>query len=241
MEKKITKVEIRRQAIARWWSRGPWPCVLLAIDPGTSAGASLARSTPTGISLIWSEQVDTYERDTVEDIVTRAVDYAEDSGLPLVAMLEDWGAGGPRGLSQWIGLGETRGVWKRHLLIAASESKALTKSRIVKVTQSRWRSRVIDATGVPGGKVHPKTGDLVWRKFNTDEWKVQARQTASDYFLDTFIPMQEDAAESACMLIYGSRSDEVLKVLGSSHLKKHGMNPETFEPLEKLIKGSKRK
>lgn len=235
---KITKAEARRRALAAWWARGPWPCVLLAVDPGEAAGASLGVSRPTGLRLKWSTPVDTYARGTVEAVVERAVEDAEAEGLPLVAMLEDWGAGGPRGLAQWIGLGEARGIWRRWLNIHARESDALALSRITKVVQSRWRSRVIEATGVPEGKVDPDSGVLMWRAFTAAEWKVEARRAAMDYFLDTHVPVQEDAAESACMLIYGARSDEVMKALAPGHLKRHGLG--VPEALEETIRGSKR-
>lgn len=233
MAETISKAEARRRALAAWWERGPWPAVILTIDPGESAGATIGHSKPGGLVMEWSTQVDTWKRGTVEEVVRHAVADAEELDLPLVAVLEDWGAGGPRGLAQWIGLGEARGVWRRWLTIAARESEALTLSRIVKAPQSRWRGRVIPETGA-------REGDGRWRPFTPDEWKAAARRAAMDYFLDTEIPIQEDAAESACMLVYAARSDEVLKALGKRHLKKWGISPQHMEPLEKTIRGSKR-
>lgn len=237
----MNKAAARREALALWWERGPWPAAFLTVDPGESAGASLGVGRPGhGLALRWSEPVETYARGTVEAVVDRAVQDAGAEGLPLVAFLEDWGAGGPRGLAQWIGLGEARGIWRRWLTIAARESDVLALSRIVKVPQSRWRGRVIPETGVPEGKVDPKTGVLKWRPFTPAEWKAAARRAALDYFLDADIPIQEDAAESACMLIYAGRSDEALKALGKRHLKRWGIPDSHMEPLEKTIRGSKR-
>jgi hypothetical protein len=237
----VTLAAQRRAALATWWERGPWPATVLTVDPGASSGASISTATPsTGVELIESRHVDTWARGEVEAVVDLAVEVSLSTGLPLVAVLEDWGAGGPLGLAQWLGLAEARGVWRRALIIAARETEALTLGRILKVTQSRWRSRAIEETGVPDGALDQKTGLPKWRKFNPDEWKEVARRAALEYFLTADIPIQPDAAESATMLIYAARSDEVLKSLGKRHLKRWGIPDHHLVMLEPTIRGSKR-
>lgn len=223
----VTKAEQRRQALAAWWDRRPWPCYILTCDPGIRAGATLIESRPYGIDIVFSRGVDTYTRE-VEKVFEDALTAIAGNELPVVVVLEDWGRGGPMGIQQWIGLGEQRGAWRRLAVIEAAESPhRFSTKRIVKVTQSRWRSRVIEETGVtpPGGK---------WRKFNPDEWKKIAHQTARGVFPDGYVPEDPDAAESAMIAYYAARSDEVGKVLGVRYLKSHGY---MFEPLEPLIKG----
>lgn len=227
----MSKAQARRDAIATWWDRGPYPMVALAVDPGEAAGAAIGVCGPGDIDLRHAAPVETYTRNAVEYVVQKAVDIATVEGLPLVAFLEDWGAGGPRGLSQWIGLGEARGPWRRQLIIAAREHNVLTLSRIQKVTQNRWRSRVIEETGAR----ELVAGKEKWRPFTPAEWKTAARSTAMDYFMDHPEPPGEDAAEATCQLVYAARSDEALKALGKRYLKKAGIPAEHMVPLEKII------
>lgn len=229
---KLTKAEARRRAIAAWWARAPWPCVILAIDPGAAAGATILICGPGGIEVYLSEAIDLYDPHPVlESIVKRACDVARNRSLPLVGVLEDWGRGGPRGLAQWIGLGEARGPWRRALVMRTKEAiPVITRGRIVLASQNRWRSLVIPATGNVDD-----TG--VWSSFGPEGWKRAAKEAASDLFLDAYIP-PEDAAESACMGAFAARCDAVGKALGMRHLARHGM---TFEPLEPLIFGERKR
>lgn len=215
--KKVPKTELRRRAIAAWWSRVPWPCVILSVDPGAAAGASIIVSGAGGLKLYACEAVDLYDpHPVIESVVKRACDCARHYSLPLVGVLEDWGRGGPRGLAQWIGLGEARGPWRRALIQRTKEAiPAITMPRIILARQTRWRSMVIPETGRinAAGK---------WEPFGPDGWKAIAKATASDYFLESYVP-PEDAAESACMGAYAARSDAVGKALGSRHLKHFGL------------------
>lgn len=215
---KVNKAAARRDATAKWNDRTPWPCVILSVDPGAAAGASIIASGAGGLNLLLCEAVD-IDTTRVEEIIEQAQHLANVRGLPLVAVLEDWGAGGPRGLSQWIGLGEARGPWRRWL-------RMRTNAKIVLARQGRWRSMVIPETGRTNaaGK---------WEPFGPDGWKDIAKTTAVDHFVEAYVPPL-DAAESACMGVFAARSDVVGKVLTKTHLKRHGL---TFEPLEPTIFG----
>lgn len=217
----MTKVQDKRDALAKWWDRNPWPCLIMSCDPGKHSGVTLIRCGPGGIQVLFCRAVDTYSSQ-VEGAVDEAIDAGIRLGLPVVVILEDWGKGGPMGIQQWIGLGEQRGAWRRAVILSGIKT-----SHIKLVTQSRWRSRVLDRTGVI-------EGGQPWRRFTPGEWKQEAHTTARDAMLDGYIPNSPDASESACMAYYGARSDEVGDALGVRYLKQNGY---TFEPLERAITG----
>ena len=165
----------------------------------------------------------------LEELVDLAASYADSEELPLVAVFEDWGKGGPRGLSQWIGLGEARGPWRRAFRRLAIRSSVLTKrASSVLVTQSRWRSRMIEETGA-------RDAENKWIAFDTAGWKAAALRAARIHHFSAHVPPL-DAAEAACGAAYAVRSDEVAKVLGKRHLARHGL---TFELLEPAIAGKR--
>jgi hypothetical protein len=226
--KKVSKAELRRRALAAWWARTPWPCVLMTADPGAAAGGSIIVSGTGGLELVRCEAIDLYDSEPlIENFVEHACDVASSRKLPLVGVLEDWGRGGPRGLAQWIGLGEARGPWRRALIQRTKEYEpVITMPRILLARQTRWRSMVIPETGRinAAGK---------WEPFGPDGWKAIAKETAGDHFLESYVP-PEDAAESACMGVYAARCDKVGAALGKLHLKRHGL---VYAPLEPAIFG----
>lgn len=222
-----SKAAARRLEIERWWRRRFWPCVMLTVDPGSEAGAALVRLDPWEIHFVEVTAVSILSRD-IERLVQAGIDLAAQWGVPFVLALESWGAGGNRGLSQWLGLGEARGAWRRAYLMALEElpeDKAQMKSgtakifkpRIIHAAQTRWRSKAIDATG--------KTTNGKWERFDSDGWKEAAKAQA----LETFglVIESPDAAEAAMMVRYFARSDELGKVLPKSHLVRFGL---TFPP-----------
>lgn len=208
-----SKAQTRRDALAAWWDRKPWPCIICAADPGAESGYCVLKSTGTGIDVLDCGTVaDVFTTEDVRRVVLETNNAAFAHKLPVVYVLEDWGSGGPLGINQWVGLGEARGVWRHYITLEHSE--AFEKSpKIVKVTQSRWRSRVVEETGRvdANGK---------WHRFSPDDWKGAALRAAKQHFIDTHIPPL-DAAEAACIGYYAARSDEVMKALGIRHLRKH--------------------
>ncbi len=223
-----SKAQVRRDALAAWWDRPTWPCVILSVDPGREAGAAVYRSWPFGLMLERALEVDTYT-DTLEDTVHWAAGLAGKHNLPMVTVLEDWGAGGHRGLAQWIGLGEQRGPWRRAAIMAAEYHPMVTKGRIALVPQTRWRSRVIEETGYrdEDDKFHP---------FDADGWKAVAVHTAPNLVVDGYVPHGANAAEAVCMGFYAARSDEVGKLIPKTVLKRYGLS---YTPLEPAIKTGK--
>lgn len=234
----MTKVEDRRLALERWWNRGPWPCVILAVDTGQISGVTVAASTPEdGQAVLMCKAIDVYEPGGIEDCILTAVAEARTWKLPVAVMFEDWGRGGLT-MDAFVGMGEKRGMWRRAIILEAHRRKredragwdTLNASRILHVAQATWRSRVIPESGV-------RNAEGVWRKFNPDEWKVQAKKTAETHFPETLIPPL-DAAESACMAVFAARSDGVLRVLPKKVLDAHAVHDRY--PLEPLITGKKR-
>lgn len=223
--KKKTKKQIREEALASWWNREPFPAVILAVDPGKKAGASIIISKPRqGLFLAFCSPIDTFTRQ-VEATFTTAIRLARECDLYLVLVLEEWGRGGPLGIDQWIGLGEARGAWRREFILRCNEetSPRLIQSKIMTTSQSRWRSRVI-----------PETGDRssgTFKAFTPEQWKEAAHRAALDYFPSDWVPPL-DASESACIGVYAARSDELGKLIGKRELKRYGLE---FSPLENQI------
>lgn len=231
MTKPSSKAARRRVALAAWWERGPWPCVVAVVDPGRTSGFALVVSRPGhGFDLVLCEGLD-LDSTRLEELAWLAARRARDEELPLVVVLETWGKGGPRGLAQWVGLGEARGPWRRVFRQVADRfrPKVLTKKAAsVLVTQSRWRSRVVPETG--GTDAEGK-----WEPFDADGWKAAALRAARTLYLSAYVPPL-DGAEAACIAAYAVRSDEVAKVLGVRHLRRHGLE---FELLEPVIAGKR--
>jgi hypothetical protein len=226
-EMKKSKIQLKREAIKAWWDREPWPAIILAVDPGRKAGASIVRSLPYhGITLLASENVDTYSRN-VERLIRYAVEMSIKDNLYLFVVLESWGKGGLLGIDQWIGLGEARGVWKREFIVTCSEVSNtiyIRKKNVFTVTQNRWRSRVVPETGIRDEKNK-------FHRFTPGQWKEAAHRAALDYFPSDWVP-ELDASESACMAVYAARSDEIGSRLPKTHLNKYSLE---YSSLENLI------
>lgn len=224
-----SKAALRRAALAAWWDRGPWPCVVAFVDPGRTSGFAIVVSRPgRGFDLVLCESLD-LDSSRLEGLADEADFIARREELPLVALFETWGKGGPRGLAQWVGLGEARGPWRRVFRQVAASSPRLTqKASSVLVTQSRWRSRVVPETGA-------RDAEGKWVAFDTEGWKGAALRAARELYPSAHVPPL-DAAEAACGAAYAVRSDEVAKVLGKRHLGRHGL---TFELLEPVIAGKR--
>lgn len=219
----MTNAQRRRDAIKAWWNRKPWPCILLAVDPGRKAGAALMQCNPDGITLLWHGPIDTHTRD-VEKTTAMMLGACNASGLPGMLAVEEWGKGGPMGLQHWIGLGEARGAWTREFNIWSNEKKSLfRKGGIVKVHQGRWRGRIIEE----------KLPRLDTREERQEQLKEAAARAAQNYFIDQRIDIDPDACEAVCIGLFAARSDALGKKLTKTHLKKHGL---TFEPLEETIR-----
>lgn len=230
---------------AAWWRRRPWPCVVLGVDPGATAGWCLAVPEAPGpgmvhpihkseaeqdFSIIRAKELDTGTRE-LEATVSLAVEAARRRGLQLVVSLEDWGSGGRLGIKTWLGLGAAAGAWTRAVLLAARESADVltVKRSILRVQQATWRSRMVDESGDrSSGKYVP---------FDSEGWKRAATHSCAARF--PYLQLDgANAAEAVLVAGYTMRSDELGRLLPDTYLRKHGFEP-LPPPAPKLKKGTR--
>lgn len=206
-----------------WRARPPWPCAVLAADPGERAGAALIVPSISGgfgpghlTHCVWAREVRTYTRD-VERCVEDAAREAARLELLLVLIVEEWGRGGPLGIDSWIGLGEMRGAWRRTVVLAADKyPNTIRPSRCVaRANMTTWRSHMIEETG---------DVDAAGRRraFDPDGWKRAATRACSQIY--PYLKLEgANAAEAALIGAYGLRSDEVGRKLPASLLRSRGL------------------
>lgn len=203
---------MRKAALGEWWGR-TWPVVVLGVDPGRESGAALIHALPGSIRLVWAREVLTQTMG-VERAIDDAIRFAGGMGLPLVMAVEDWGAGGSRGLAQWIGLGEQRGAWTRALALRCLLTGV--KPKVVKIPQTRWRSRLCEAHG-------SRNGAGKFERHNAAEWKRESIKAARLLIPDADVPISDNAAEAVCIGYFAARADVTAKALGKTHLRKHAI------------------
>lgn len=201
---------------AAWHARTPWPCLVLAVDPGIEAGASLVYPYRDNVGVLWAREVKTYSRD-VERCVNDAVCTAIRLSLRLMLSVEEWGRGGPLGIDTWIGLGEMRGAWKREYILAAPTSNGhiVPSTGVVRANMTTWRSYMIDETG-------DVDGDGKHQTFDSDGWKRAATRRCAELFPDLKIE-GANAAESALQGAYAMRCDDVGARLSMRTLRAAGL------------------
>ena len=220
-QRKLTKkdAEVR----AEWWRRKPWPCVALAVDPGATAGAAvLSPRGDTAVQVVKTFTVDTSTLE-VEEVLNTARAVADDLRLPLVLVLESWGAGGMRGIDQWLGLGASVGAWTRAWALrwraeACEEEAArrvMKRNAVARIPMTTWRSWMVDSTGTVDAAG-------VFTRHDSVGWKRAATATIAEKWPDIREIDGADAAEATLMGIYSMRSEAVGKLLSATHLKKHG-------------------
>lgn len=216
-----------------WWKRRPWPAVVLGADPAEKAGGAILVPRENGPHVVEAREILTTSRG-LEAFIMHAVEVARAEGLPLVAALETWNSGGRLGIKTWLGLGAAAGAWKRVLELAAREDcgDVLTVSRsIVEVPQVRWRSWMVEESGVQeAGKYRP---------FNSEEWKAAALRACAEHFTD--VPLEGvNAAEALLVGAYVARSDELGRLLPATLLARHGYGLPPPVPEGKKRKGKKK-
>ena len=204
--------EKRRAERAEFFARPALPVVVLSVDPGTKAGATIVVPDPStwAPAVALSGPVDSMTREP-ESVIKAAIEIARARRMRLYLVTEEWGRGGPLGIDQWIGLGERRGIWKREfrLLGQEVEDSPIRSDASLHVNARTWRSRMIFETGerVSGS----------FRPFDTDGWKRAASRTLLELVPGAVIE-SADAAESALQGLYAIRSDELRKKLGPRYL-----------------------
>lgn len=172
-------------------SPSPHPCVILGIDPGATSGWAIL--TPESSALCAGNATAPRLRcGTVNAgrnaVIVWAQEVAAEQNLPLIVVAEKWTAGGWASHTTLLGLGAVWGKWE-----AALSEAGHPKRRIVRVYPQTWRARVI------GG-----------RQRSTEDWKAAA-QTLVKHRFDKHV--SSDAAEAACIALWGLYAGEVGAVL----------------------------
>jgi len=109
-------------------------CVLLAIDPGATAGWALF------VAGVLREVGIAKKATQRQAVVQAAIDLAATEGLSLIVVAEAWEAGGWKSHTAMIGTGAQWGRWQEQLEMVGHPVR-----RILRVTPQRWRSLVLKA------------------------------------------------------------------------------------------------
>jgi len=143
--------------------------VVLGIDPGERAGASLLVYTAHGVDLVFCREVDTNSTQ-LEDALAEAFYVALRAGVKLTIAVEEWGRGGPLGLEQWIGLGMHVGAWKRAAILKADNGAAAAFSKssgFIRVGMSSWRAALLPGVAADAKRAKSKERSEVWKRAAT--------------------------------------------------------------------------
>jgi hypothetical protein len=192
----------KRTKHEEWLDGALVQCAILGIDPGDEAGAALMVPGVGGPSLVFSRAVDTNTRQ-LESVLEDAVREARARGIPLMLYAEEWGAGGPLGIDQWLGLGEKIGAWRRAAILMCDTARpTIVPSRLMlRVGQSTWRSGM----GLDFGT---RDAGGAFTRHDAEGWKKEANKRVHELFgyLDSF---DSNASEAVLIAYYGCRDERI--------------------------------
>jgi len=198
-----------------YWNRKPWPCVIISVDPGKHAGASILSSKGRDIEVHYVQTVETNSVQ-VEGMIVKAIDVAYKLRLKLFLVTETWGAGGPMGIDQWCGLGAARGAWERamHLYIPISSNVIVKSRHKTRINCQTWRAWMIGKNGEKNGGKFTRFDDL--------GWKDAAKEAIPKFYPKLNVEgLDHNALESVLIGTHAFRSDEVGKLLTKKERKQH--------------------
>jgi hypothetical protein len=196
-----------------WLAQPVNQCAVLGIDSGDDAGVSLWVPGAGGPRCLWTRAVKTNTR-ALEAALEDAVREARARNLRLVLYAEEWGAGGPLGIDQWLGLGAAIGAWKRAaILLCETARPTIVPSRLMcRVLQVTWRSDLGMPFGtyVDVGKKKP-----VFVRHDAEGWKKAANARVFEMFghIESF---DTNAAEAMLIGYHGMRSPAVFNLMNPS-------------------------
>lgn len=188
----------------------PHQCVTMGVDLGRMSGwGILLRGGETWDSFLLPPQKARlwYGQSSNPDDWFRGILLAKDlarlNKLPLVVLFETWTQGDPRRDRRMramtlLGLGETRGEWKRLMKIAK-----VPRCRAMTVNAMTWRSKIL------GGRVGR----------TRDAWKTAAVEHVRGLYgglMESTVPggaFGHDAAEGVCLSEYGARCGQVGQIV----------------------------
>lgn len=176
------------------------PCVILAIDPAALSGWAIFLE---GRPVTWGELAAS-NATGIDAVLLQACELASRTKLPLVVLGEEWGRGGPLGMSQWQGLGGAWTAWKHGCDRARDKGLPVVSSRVMRVLQRTWRS----AFGLNLGRELVKA------------YAVRAAKSRVGVQLELD---QHDIAEALLIGLWGSKSGEVGERLPEKVMKRRGL------------------
>ena len=208
-------------------NRAPLPVIILAVDPGAESGYAIYDGVAGEFASYGTAEPMNAGGDALHRVVTVAKETARRyrrGGVRIYLATESWGTGGARGMKQWLGLAEMRGVWKycfvEHTKIEKHDGTVMTwPESHVDVPMQSWRSKYIDAT-----RYTTKTGKS--RRFKPEEWKALSL-TEARRAIDVFKvrdDMDHNAAEACLIAAYAARSDGLRERLSDTYLRKMNWN-----------------
>ena len=167
----------------------PVPAVVLAIDPGAESGAAVMLLGKLVCSVAVADKPEARAF-----AVGLATGTAERTGLPLLVVIEKFGAGagarGTFGARTLAGIERRVGAW-----VEASKVAGVPQRHITRVLPQTWRSRVLGKGGGP-----------------SETLKALARVYASRRF--TIVATSDDEYEAICIAVWATTAPEVAKMLG---------------------------
>lgn len=181
-------------------------CVILALDPGNTAGACIASINivdrthgPTPFFHGEDFRVESLfkvKQRQEPGVVSRFVETVGADSYVVAA--ESWSAGGWKSHKTLMGMGANWERWKTALL-----DQGVAERRIVRVLPREWRSAV-----------------LTRAKLTREQWKARA----IDYVRREFgYEANDDAAEAALIALWASKDRESLRLGATASRKKLGM------------------
>jgi len=202
-----------------------WQCssvvrrLVLGIDPGDAAGASLVLAEGDELRLLFCREVETLSRG-VERTLAEAAEHAYEHDIALSFAIESWGSGGERSLESWIGLGAAMGAWTRAIALMKGELPPL-RGDVRRALMASWRAALLPGT-------HAEARAAGGGKRSQAVWKRAATAKVAELFPGAPIP-GSNAAEAALIALYDTRDiaagEAVAKTLREAERaerKKHG-------------------
>ena len=126
----------KRKASKPWASLKPWPCMILAIDPGKSSGWSIWFNG----DYIESGECSSFDDPELTKVVALVIHLAQEAQVPSALVLEKHPWHG-RGRHVGAGLEAAKEIWRAKWVACGG-----VKARMLQVHLNTWRSAILGKT-----------------------------------------------------------------------------------------------